>query len=171
MILCGAVFAFHLTPGAVTELGHAEVIGGSGLAKTSLPLLACVSLVSALGGRGDWFGFRSRAWLARPRRGCLAAPWIFRRSVLVCILVALCRAPFPGRLSRPRRIFGFITVCGHPPPSLCQVAGGPCLPHPWPGWHSGLRSGCRVWTLRGRLEGAEDLSGCPPRGGGGGLLS
>ena len=36
LILCGAVFAFHLTPGAVTELGHAEVIGGSGPAKTSL---------------------------------------------------------------------------------------------------------------------------------------
>ena len=76
--------------------------------------------------------------------------------------VAVCRGPFPGRLSRPRRSFGFVTVYSHPPFSLCQVAGGPCLPHPWPGWHSGLRSGCRVWTLRGRLEGAEDLSGCPP---------
>ena len=29
-------YGFHFTPGAVTELGHAEVIGVSGLAKTSL---------------------------------------------------------------------------------------------------------------------------------------
>ena len=29
-------YGYHLTLGAVSELGHAEVIGGSGLAKTSL---------------------------------------------------------------------------------------------------------------------------------------
>ena len=147
-----------------------DQLGDKPLACYLLPLLACVSLVSALGGRGDWFGFSSRpgslcgsrAWLARPRRGCLAAPRSFRRSVRFCILVALCRGPFPGRLPRPRRSFDFVTVYSHPPFSLCRVAGGPCLPQPWPGWQSGLRSGRRVWTLRGRLQGAEDLSGCPP---------
>ena len=71
-----------------------DQLGDKPLACYLLPLLACVSLVSALGGRGDWFGFSSRpgslcgsrAWLARPRRGCLAAPRICRRSVRSCIL-------------------------------------------------------------------------------------
>ena len=152
-------------PGAVSELGLAEVTWATGLAMISLGQalgkLPCTSpskrqLCSLHLGEGGRFGFLrgravlcgSRAWLARPKSGLPRGP---HRLVVRfrSVYWSLC-AGGPSRAGCPGPVV-VLDSPSHPPLSLCLVAGGPCLPHPWPGWQFGLRSRRRVWTLRGRL--------------------
>jgi hypothetical protein len=132
-----------------------DQLGDRPLVSYLVPLLASVSFVPCTWGRGVGSVFFEAGqfcvglgpgWHV-PSLGCLAAP--IGSSFGSGVYWSLC-AGGPSRAGCPGPVV-VLDSPSHPPLSLCLVAGGPCLPHPWPGWQFGLRSRRRVWTLRGRL--------------------